>query len=267
MSNPFIFHEIITTDPQASRAFFEKLFNWQFRTVEDDSVYIIDNPLPPANDPAGFITHSDKRPGIKPGPMFYIEVDDISAKQRAIVEMGGRTLLKKTIVTALDYDYCMAVYADPQDNQFGLMERVTRQGEQISWKPSQFSFNEISTTDPGTLVREFYCKLFGWKAALTGTPPFFEICSHADLISQAGIGTACDEKGSKQFTSFYLQVPSLTDTLKKVQALGGRQVVPPTPVTLDKIPYEIAMFVDPLGENQLGLMSPSMMEYSEYLDD
>ena len=148
------------------------------------------------------------------------------------------------------------------------MEPLIQDGKTARFAPSQFAFNEIAAQQPKDLVDSFYIQLFDWKANFSEAEgsSFYEISSHIDLISQAAIGQICNSPCTKQFTSFYVQVPSVIETLEKSVSLGGSEVMPLTDIVLDDIPYEIAMFMDPQKENRIGLIGPAIMETTDYLD-
>ncbi len=65
-----------------------------------------------------------------------------------------------------------------------------------------------------------------------------------------GGGVAAAQEGAPPSVTFYVQVPDLDATLKKVASMGGKTIVPPT-----EIPNMVtfAMFQDPEG-NAVGLV-------------
>lgn len=267
MSNPFVFHEFITSDVTALQSYLQKLFTWKMKTIEDNRQIIVENILPGVA-PAGLITYADERNNVVPGPLFYIEVDDIDSKLQRLGTLGGKVIVAKSPINLNDYQYETAICCDTVGHQFGLMEPLIQDGKKARFAPSQFAFNEIAAQKPDELVESFYTQLFDWNANFTEAEgsSFYEISSHVDLISQAAIGKICNSPCTKQFTSFYVQVPSVSETLDKSVALGGSEIMPITNIVLDDIPYEIAMFLDPQHENRIGLIGPAIMETTDYLD-
>ena len=67
---------VVFTDAAASKVYFEQLFNWKLRPIDDGSLIIVENWLP-GFAPAGLITQAEHKPGFTPGPVFYIQVDSI----------------------------------------------------------------------------------------------------------------------------------------------------------------------------------------------
>ena len=113
---------------------------------------------------------------------------------------------------------------------------------------------EIMALDQPRLV-SFYEKLFGWRVEFDATgfgyihfpPP-----PPAERPMLGGIGKAqAGVPGWEKGTAFYVLVESVTETLARVEQLGGTTVVPRTPAA----PYVFAMFEDP-EKNLLGLIEP-----------
>jgi len=107
---------------------------------------------------------------------------------------------------------------------------------------------EILAKDEAALS-EFYAFVFGWSYE-TGSAGFNYVKFPVqDTRLLGGIGQAADAPGQRPGASFYLQVPDLDTTLKRVVAGGGRPLLDPTRVD----GYRFAMFTDPEG-NAIGLI-------------
>ena len=93
----------------------------------------------------------------------------------------------------------------------------------------------------------FYSEAFGWTI---DPGPMGGI----DTGSAAGIPGHVVSLGHEphQFTHFYIETDDVAASLKRVEELGGKVVVPPVP-----LPHgTFAWFADPEG-NQVGLWRPS----------
>jgi len=102
---------------------------------------------------------------------------------------------------------------------------------------------EISARDPQALHR-FYSSLFGWTVD-ADNPMNYGLVTTGGGIN-GGIGPA---EGMTHVT-FYVSVPDLEATLRKVGDLGGATVVPPTAIP-NMVTF--ALFTDPQG-NRIGLI-------------
>ena len=91
-------------------------------------------------------------------------------------------------------------------------------------------------------TRAFYGKLFGWQ---------YQVMDDMDygLVGPAGEGSigggVCGaQPGAPRYVTFYVKVDSLAGSLRQAEALGGRTVLPPTPIPGHGA---CAMFADPDG--------------------
>ena len=93
----------------------------------------------------------------------------------------------------------------------------------------------------GPALQKFWGEVFDWKQN-TGFPGGYAMTDAAESGIILGTGPARD--GSGGWVTFYVWVDSIDETLAKVEALGGRVVMPkfsPAPGNT------LAMFADPEG--------------------
>ena len=84
-ARPVVHWEIEARDPEAQRAFYAALFNWD---IGDGPIMVIPAGLGgPEPGPAGHI-----RQGDTPGVRLYIQVRDITASLALAAELGGTVL-------------------------------------------------------------------------------------------------------------------------------------------------------------------------------
>jgi uncharacterized protein len=105
---------------------------------------------------------------------------------------------------------------------------------------------EISARDPRAL-HTFYSLLFGWTINADNPMGYGLVKAEGKGGIGGGIGSA---EGGAFGVTFYVAVPNLDATLRKVGELGGRTVVPPTTIP-NMVTY--ALFTDPQG-NRIGLI-------------
>ena len=98
----------------------------------------------------------------------------------------------------------------------------------------------------GTKLQEFYGKLFDWKIEIDPAMNYGMVDTGGEGIN-GGIFQAPPE--APPYLTFYIQVDDLQAYLDKAVSLGGKTIVPPTPIpTIGAF----AMFNDPEG-NLVGL--------------
>ncbi|MFC9982399.1 VOC family protein [Gordonia sp. NPDC127522] len=111
------------------------------------------------------------------------------------------------------------------------------------------AFFEITSHDP-TRLTAFYRDLFGWTIDDSSGPEYSLVDTGAgDGAVSGGIG-AVSEPGGTGGVSVYMRVDDLQASLDRAEALGGKELVPPT--DLPDGYGRFAMFADPDG-NSIGL--------------
>jgi predicted enzyme related to lactoylglutathione lyase len=106
---------------------------------------------------------------------------------------------------------------------------------------------EIAAKD-AKKAQEFYSKLFDWTVDANNPMNYGMVRSGG---GQGGIdgGIFAPGNGAPAYVTFYVQVDDLQSYLAKAESLGGKTVMPPTPIPNVG---SIAMFSDPDG-NFIGL--------------
>jgi predicted enzyme related to lactoylglutathione lyase len=96
----------------------------------------------------------------------------------------------------------------------------------------------------GAKLREFYASLFGWQID-ANNPMNYGVIAPAATTLGGGVG-----QGEQPSVTFYVGVSDPVATLKKVESMGGKTVMPPMEVPGGPT---IAQFSDPEG-NVVGLV-------------
>lgn len=111
MGHPVVHAEIRTADPDATRAFFSKLFDWSYSdgaypgyTFVDTGV---DGALPTAISPLQ---------GDGDAVLFFVGVADVDAALKRAEELGGRIVQPTQSVPGVSF----GVLADPQGHLVGV---------------------------------------------------------------------------------------------------------------------------------------------------
>jgi len=123
MPHPVVHFEIIGSNPQALRAFFGELFDWEFDTpspvadeVSDADQYgFLD--LVTTGDGTGIRGGVGGGPGRTPKALFYVAVDDVEAALRQAELLGGtRVMGPATSPSGLFVGH----FTDPEGNLVGV---------------------------------------------------------------------------------------------------------------------------------------------------
>jgi predicted enzyme related to lactoylglutathione lyase len=111
MANPVVHFEIRSPDPDATRAFFGKLFDWTFPDGGIPGYTYVDTGVERAI-PGGISPLQEGGPVVT----FFVGVDDVAATLEAAVAQGGRVIQPATSVPGVTF----GLLADPHGQVVGL---------------------------------------------------------------------------------------------------------------------------------------------------
>ena len=115
MANPLCHFEFMTADPQKCRAFYGKVFGWEF----DDQSMSGYTMIKTGADPCGGLM---QRPNECPQSALnvYFMVDDIDAALKAAEAAGGQIIVPKTPIPDVGH---FAMMGDPEGIVVGLFQK------------------------------------------------------------------------------------------------------------------------------------------------
>jgi uncharacterized protein len=106
----FGWFELMTTDVEGAKAFYKKLFGWEYETVpmpgSSYTVVKVDG-----NAVAGIMEMPEECRGMNPGWDIYVTVDDVDALAEEVAKQGGSMLKPVTEIPNVGR-FC--VLQDPQ---------------------------------------------------------------------------------------------------------------------------------------------------------
>jgi predicted enzyme related to lactoylglutathione lyase len=155
----FLWHELLTTDPDAASRFYGGFAGWETMRWEQDSAYRL---LATAGVPiAGLLSLSaeDRARGGAARWLTYVGVPDVDAAVRIATGMGATVRSAPQDVPTVGR---MAELSDPQGAVFSV---YTPAGDQVpadAPTPGDFSWHELVTSN-WQAAWEFYSQLFGWE--------------------------------------------------------------------------------------------------------
>jgi len=115
MGNPLCHFEFMTDDPAKTRAFYSKVFQWEFDDKSMPGYTLIKTGS--AQFGGGLMKRPEKCPHV--GISVYFMVDDIEQTLKTVAAGGGRTLVPKTPIPSVGH---FAVFADPDGIGVGLFQ-------------------------------------------------------------------------------------------------------------------------------------------------
>jgi predicted enzyme related to lactoylglutathione lyase len=112
-ARPVVHWEIVARDPEAQRAFYREIFNWE---IGDGPIMTVSPGIGgPEPGPGGHI-----RQGSESGVSIYVQVRDLRESLDRAVQLGGRIVLEPFDVPN---GPTLAAIADPEDITLMLVQQ------------------------------------------------------------------------------------------------------------------------------------------------
>ena len=239
-SGRFVWHELATTDVKKSAAFYSELFGW--KTTEEPMGPTTYTMLKQGTTSIGGIT--SLTPSEPPHWRMYCTVADVDAAAKKATELGGKVLYAPSDIPTVGR---FAVVADPQGAV--LLPFLPSQPADTTPEPEgpppvgTFCWDELMTSDPAKAA-EFYTAIYGWttKEQELGAHGTYRTLLRGERMT-GGI-MSLPMPGIPPQWGTYVAVASVEDTVKRVESLKAKVLVPPS-----DIPGmgRFAVFGDPLG--------------------
>jgi predicted enzyme related to lactoylglutathione lyase len=222
----FIWYELMTTDPEAAKAFYDAVVGW---TISEGSPEYGGYRMIGRSD-GGFaggvlpLTEEMQQHGARPTWLGYVNVDHVDDAVAAIERAGGKALMPPFDIPNVGR---IAMVADPQGAPFYIMKPIppTGQDKQASdvFSPTEqqrVGWNELNTSDPAA-ARQFYGGQFGWVS-----DDFMDMGEMGQyrFIDHHGVrlGALCGVmQGQPPKWRYYLRVPSIAAAKSTAEAKGG----------------------------------------------
>jgi hypothetical protein len=242
----FIWYELMSPDPAASKTFYDAVVGWTVgpEVQEFNGYRMIGRSDGKSNGGILPLTDEMREHGARPIWLGYIHVPDVDRSVASIGQAGGKALMPAFDIPGVGR---IAMVADPVGTPFYVMKPTppepnaqsdvfsTDQAEHVRW-------NELSTTDQDGAI-DFYKRQFGWTQE--GAMPMGEMGDYR-FIQANGVRIGAIMRKPPQLPmsqwTYYIGVDDI-DRAAKAVTDGGGQVL--------HGPMEI-----PGGEYSLNAMDP-----------
>jgi predicted enzyme related to lactoylglutathione lyase len=154
----FVWHDLLSTDPEASAAFYAELFGWE--VTEMPMIGVTYRLLSVGDRDIGGIVPFDPTLGGRSYWLAYVTADDVDGTARKAAELGATIRVQPTDMQGVGR---FAVVLDPQGaviQPICCLDPPPPDGE---LEPGDVCWNELLTPDPAAAAT-FYSALFGWAA-------------------------------------------------------------------------------------------------------
>ena len=235
----FVWHELLTTDPDAAARFYPKVMGWKVVPYDKDPSYRIWMAGKSGLGGLMKLPEDARRMGAPSHWMPYVAVPDTDEAVRHAQTLGARVLVGPTTIPAGRF----AVLADPQGASFSVFTSATADDSATG----AFTWHELATTD-GKAAWEFYRALFGWEQEssmdMGGMGAYLMYKRAGEKNALGGIYTKPPEMTAPPAWLCYVSVKNADATAKLVKDAGGGLMREPMDVPGGG---RIAVCVDPQG--------------------
>ncbi|MDE2050943.1 MAG: VOC family protein [Gammaproteobacteria bacterium] len=234
----FVWHELMTTDPQAAATFYSRVLPWKTQPsgMPDYTLWVSGKTMT-----AGLMAQpeSARQAGAPPSWLVYIGTADVDGTAAAAERLGGKVLKAPADIPAVGR---FAVLADPQGAAFAIFTPSAMPGDAAP--PTDFSWHELATSDQQGAIA-FYSELFGWArgpAHDMGPAGTYQLIEHGGA-QVGGIYKVMDASKPPHWLT-YIEVASVDKAAAAAKAAGGRVTQGPMEVPGGS---RIAQILDPQG--------------------
>jgi len=232
--------DLLTSDPEKSRAFYGELFGWTSESAGEEYggyVNFSHDGLPVAG-----CMGNDGQSGSPDGWSVYLASADAQATTEAAASYGGQVLYPAIAVMELG---TMAIVTDPGQATIGVWQPGLHKGFGVLGEPNTPTWFELHTREYQASVA-FYRDVFKWDTHAVSDTPEFRYTTLGEGDTQlAGImdASAFLPEGKPGSWSIYFGVDDTDKALAKIVDLGGSMVQP-----AEDTPYgRLAQAADPTG--------------------
>jgi uncharacterized protein len=156
MQNPFVWHDLMTTDVEGAKAFYRKVIGWDYSSQHPG----YHTALAGGHGVGGIMETPEHLKGMPPFWYGYVYTPDVDAACKQAAECGGKVLRQPW---GIENTLRMAVIADPGGAVVNIMQPLSK--EERTWPlegaPGTVGWNELHA---GSFDADwdFYSRMFGW---------------------------------------------------------------------------------------------------------
>lgn len=225
----FCWPELATTDQAGAKAFYTRLFGWEFVDSEmGPGEFYTMLKLKGRDLGALYSMRKEERAhGIPPHWNSYVAVANADQSAAKAKSLGGTLMAEPFDVMDAGR---MAIIQDPTGAMFCIWQPKTHAGAGVLGEPGALCWTELMTHDAGK-ARGFYTGLFGWKAEDKPVGPMTYTIFTNGGVQAGGMMQMTKEMGAVPSNwMVYFDVSDCDATVAKATSMGGKVTVPPTDI-------------------------------------
>ena len=217
MQNPFIWHDLTTSDVAAAKTFYGDVLGWMF----DQQMPNYTVTLAGGAGMGGIMDIPPEMKGMPPVWMGYVFTPDVDAACKEVIKLGGKIYRPAWDVPNVGR---MSVIGDPTGAALMVMQPFSAEPQKSPTRGTAgtVGWNELHTADL-SVAWDFYSKLFGWTK---GTPhdmgpmgiyQLFQI----DGKDAGGMMKKMDSIPMSMWV-YYFNVEGIDEAVARVKKAGGK---------------------------------------------
>jgi predicted enzyme related to lactoylglutathione lyase len=235
----FVWHDLVTDNPAACRAFYAALFGWTFEAGAGiDPGYII---IKNNGRRIGGVVRRARAAGEEAGAQWltYLVVQDVDKASAAFRDAGGRIF--RGPLTAMK-DLRVAAVADPQGAPLGLASRGPQSDAPRDAAVHEWLWMEYVARDPESALK-FYGDVAGFKHEVSEQREDFTYYMLSTDRPRAGLFRTVWKRETSAWLP-YVRVEDPVAMAARATQLGGTVVLAPQPRVRNN---SLAVILDPAG--------------------
>ena len=231
--------DLQTSDQDAAKAFYTGLFGWTYddQPIPQGPVYSM--AMLGSHPVAAIASQTPELAAAGAPPMWntYLAVDSVDEAAGRVEAVGGKVGMAPFDVVDAGR---MALVMDPAGAPVALWQANQHIGATLVNEPGAVTWNELITTDPGSV--KFYADVLGMTTSTMdmGGGPYTVFEAGGRMV---GGTTAPQMPGVPNHWHVYFEVADADAAAAKAAELGGTVIVPPLDIPVGRI----EVIGDPLG--------------------
>ena len=218
----FVWRDLMSTDPEAAKAFYRSVFNWEIKGSEDPAFGDYEM-IHVDNGAIGGVMPLDPSHGIPSHWMSYVTVpDSVDAACERAKAAGGTIGVEPMDIPTIGR---FAVIVGPEGSAcspFAPESGVITDEDGQMPPPGHVSWNELSVADP-TAALAFYSSVFGWEGQVQDMGMSYTVLM-ADGKMRGGLMQ--QPAPMPGMWVIYFAVADIAESGKAIAAAGGQVMGP-----------------------------------------
>lgn len=222
-----VWHDLMSTDPKASLAFFTELVGWRTQEVDMGPMGKYTMFFVGEKDVGGLMPLETSH-GVPSHFVAYVHVDDINAALERAQRLGGKVAVPPTPIPDVG---TFAVLIDPLGGVTSPMTLTNPKPEDNAIpKQGMFCWEELMSADPEASAT-FYSEVYGYSVEAMDMGPVgtYRILKRGDAMD-GGIMKSPPEMSGATHWMTYIAVDDVDAMSARAEKLGGKVLNPPMDV-------------------------------------